>query len=930
MGTPTVRAALAWLVMSLAWVAVVLTWCRLGHDPAPWTAVCVGLGSVLVALLVLAVPFATQAVQVHLRYAPRLALSAFDWVFTTYAVGFLVSALLPLLMAAAPSRATTLASVALFGPVALTLLPAWPFFSQRLRPTWLLRRYTHGTIRMLERPPDRRRTKGWRAERHLLDESATAVYGLLDQGEDLTLEDRDEVNSQAVRLLGAALDRNQPWSTSFVIGYLQKDLVPLAQRHSRASLTRDVRHILCGVAGRVHQETGAAVISAVLRGLVELGAEATHRERKELADSIVDVAVAATALSSRAVAPDSLDRLPSRPTPSRETQLPGYRASDFRQRLSTYTVLDTAVTAVEWLTGPPVRSLDDGQLARESAALPVHGCQLLSQLTTRLLREKRWVEYELILAPLAAWAHYGLGTGPDRSADLTEREPQRVPYAQELEATATALVTVAESAFEASFDHVAREALEGLVTGAAEAAKSDPTAFVLYARALDKARMVISRRSQPDLARNARLADLLEALQPANRQLLVQVKKAKHTGEMSPVLSAAIAQVHRWALRPTAEDIAGHEAQALAIARTAARVLEVDREDSGSPSAPDAAFLEKVYFTLSAGAAYDDSSGPEFALLSTVLPTFPRRTAHPVAVHGAVWLWDLLMREATAGRWEEYPSLPIRSEVERSSSFRSGAGLSADADTFIKRFRSWADSPWCLSRSTRLPVDVPDERSLITYGKRTLPEEGAAHLVGLLRQRQDAREQHIQRKGWTQHSRDAMRDRGILWGDRPPPPGSPDDPVGGYWHGLKAEKLPGRSAYSGFPRRRRDRVYQARMAGLERVVITEPDGTNRPLRGVSSDLHRTPLHYGGTGISILGDALVRDVLGPWQYCPSCHGASAQMLLPGYCHTCSGSGNHPGLGAAQQAVERSLPGSGHEWDITRSEFLDAIVTMTDDS
>ncbi|MGW0981110.1 hypothetical protein ACWD33_09790 [Streptomyces xiamenensis] len=930
MGTSTVRATLAWLVMSLAWVAVVLTWGRLGHDPASWTAVCVGVAAVLMTLLVLVVPFATQAVQVHLRYSPRLALSAFDWVLTTYTVGFLASSLLPLLMAAAPSRRAALVSVALLGPVAFTLLPAVPFFSQRLRPAWLLWRYTRVAIRALERPPEKLRIGQRREERHLLDESATALYGLLAHGKDLTLDDRGAVVAQAIRLLRAAVDRDEPWSTSFVISYLGKDLVPLAQRHARTPLTSNVRRILCEVVTYVNRETGAPLISAILKGLTELGTEASDRERTELATAVIGVALEAVALASREVAPESLARLPARPSRSHDQPIALDRAFDFRGRISTYHVLDTAVAAVERLTGPPARPQADGPLARESIVLPVRGCQLLSELVVRLLEKNRWVEYELILAPLAAWARYGLGTGPDRSADLTERGEQRVPYAQELEATAAALVTVSTEAFEGGFDHVAREALEGLVTAAADAAQTDPTAFIIYARALDRAGMAIFRRSQPVLARDARLAELVKALQPANRRLLEQAKNANDKNRPSPALSSAVSLVLHWALRPTVEAIPGHEDQALAIARTATSVLGLDREEAAGRSAPDATFLGKVNLTIATGINHSRDSDPEFALLGAVFPSYPDKPERPVTLHGAATLWGLLMSETTADRWEQGHAWRICKRVKDSRPFPLGAGMSADATAFVERFRSWVKGPWCLSRAARPHPDVPDGYDLISFGTRMEPEEGAAHLVRLLRRQQEAREEAIERAQWAQHPRNALRDCGALWGNWPPPLGSPDDPVGSRWHSLKPDELPDRYTHHMAPARRKDRVYQARTAGRKRVVITEPDGGSRLLRGVSSDPQRTPLHYGGTGISILGNALVRDVLGPWQYCPSCHGASAQMLLPGYCHTCSGSGNHPGLGAAQQAVERSLPGSGHEWDITRSEFLDAIVTMTDDS
>ncbi|WP_461296690.1 hypothetical protein [Streptomyces harbinensis] len=931
MGTPIFRTALAaWLVPSAVWVSMMLTWDGLGNDPASWTAWCIGIGGALVAVQAMVIPFAIKPIRIYLRHSPRIALSAFDWAFSTYTVGFLTTSLLPFLIAGAPSRQTALASAALIVPVVFSLFPAGLFFSQRLRPAWLLERYTQHTLQVLERPSEKLGPRHRGGEDRQLSECATALYGLLAQSNNLTHTDREAVVSQVTRLLGTAVYLNEPWSTSFVIRYIHNSLVPLAQRHTGTPLTDDVRRILHGVAGNVQRETGRHVVSAVLSGLTELGTEASDRERTELATAVVDVALDTVALASREVAPDGLARLPARPARSQDHLNILDRAFDFQGRISRYDVLDTAVTAVERLTGPPARPLADGPLARESVALPVRGCQLLSQLVVRLLKKKRWVEYELILAPLAAWARYGLGTGPDRSADLTEREAQRVPYAQELEATATALVTVSTEAFEMGFDHVAREALEGLVTAAADAARTDPTAFIVYARALGKARTAIFRRSQPVVAHDARLADLVMALQPANRRLLEQVNKAKENRKASPALPEAVYLVLHWALRPTVEALPAHEAQALAIARTATTVLGLDREEARGRSAPDATFLNKVHLTIVTGVDRSRDGDPEFALLGAVFPSRLDRPEPSVILHGAASLWALLMSETPACRWGQGHAGWICERVKNTTSFRLGASGSAHASAFVERFRSWAESPWCLSRGHHRHPDIPDGYDLLSLGTRMEPEVGAAHLAQLLRRQQEVREEAIERANWAQYPRNALRNCGVLWGDWPPPPGSPDDPVGRNWHSLKPGELPNRYTHHMGPHRRKDRTYQARMAGRQRVVITEPDGGSRLLRGVSSDLQRTPLHYGGTGISILGDALVRDVLGPWQYCPSCHGASAQMLLPGYCHTCSGSGNHPGLGAAQQAVERSLPGSGHEWDITRSEFLDAIVTMTDDS
>jgi hypothetical protein len=116
------------------------------------------------------------------------------------------------------------------------------------------------------------------------------------------------------------------------------------------------------------------------------------------------------------------------------------------------------------------------------------------------------------------------------------------------------------------------------------------------------------------------------------------------------------------------------------------------------------------------------------------------------------------------------------------------------------------------------------------------------------------------------------------------------------------------------------------LTGRERIIVTEPDDSHRVLRGHAMGDPYFSLVYGGAGLERLAGHLVLDVLGPLARCPACRGGSPQdWEAPGWCETCRGDRRHPDLHRAQRAVAGVVCGRETEWEITRSELLDAVAS-----
>ncbi|MFE7482063.1 hypothetical protein [Streptomyces sp. NPDC057552] len=975
------RALWVWGLLSAAWLVLLYRWDGLARSAETWVSIPLGIAAMTATLMVFVVTYAMLAVQIHLRYSVRLAVSVLDGTAVAYGVFFSAGFVVPGLLAAVPSRGGTLVSLMLFLPVTLSLLPALPFFAARLRTGWLLDRPVTRAVNELgklegrkARRPNRRHEAEARCL-ELCDAAAGVVHAVLAHAGD-SLHDHAAARVQAQRLVYALLDHDTARSRASVVRLLD-GLTQLAVAQGDARLRSEVSGVLGSTARLARPETGREVFSHALGGLRALGratgvtideqrqlaralSTAVHEVARSLSDSVDPLGVPPL------VAPAVRERPARGLQPYRPALLPGRRPN-----LDLDDVLREGVAGIAELSGRPARPRGDSPEARKRAEAFADGCRLFEELAAELLAAHRWAPYNLVVDHLDEQLRYRLGTGPDRSADLTRRAPQHIPYALELEAAARALTTIADRAFEAGFDAVCRRALESLISGTARAIREgDRTALVLFARELDAAGDALRHqlRGSPEIARTTRVVEIVVSLQPANRALLTELLRLPVPVEHDRFLPVAgdrrdygegaethyreaFRQIIRWALRPLYRTPEGHGSLALAIAGTAIGVLESggrqqvrfkagdgagtgDGAGAGAWSdAVDTDVLRREAYVLNTWRVDTFSHDPHTALLHAVRED--EDVHHPgLTVRVAAARWRIALEAAATGLGAHRYGRNLLADLASGSGGYTGTGLSPEAGDFLARLRSWAEAPW---RPTEAAFFLSpwlrdrDDPLVPLLGTSIRPADDAddagpaepAPLATLLLHRQAYRFREILRAGGGNRSRAELQAAGLLWGDWPPPSGCPDVALdggrrgsddlfaarpGAFWPGSWAER-----------ERRADRTYHARTSGGHRIVVVEPDGSSRVLSGPART--EEPFSLSDDTVPRL---LTADLLGDWAACPSCHGGSAEQLLPGWCENCRGERTHPGLHRAYGAVHTVLARYGTEWDISRTEFLNAMV------
>lgn len=938
----TARWALGgWAVLSAAWVGGVVSRDSLGRDPATWTAVCALVSGMLATLLVFVVTLAPLWLQMQPNRPVRLARNVLDSSAVGYAAFFISGAVLPVLGVAEPSRPMALLAVGLVAPVIGSLVPAVLFFTHRLRSDWSLHRPVKKAVVALGRyghDRGRRRSGRGRSEYQVLRScrvAAEALKLMLVHGRE-SLDDRDAARLYGRRLFTKALEVDTVGTRAFVVDHMS-DLVTLAAKQGPASLRHDVAVILVSCAEQAGQSTGGDVVRTAIDGVLRMGrsADAGLEERLDLAEKVACIVKTAASATAVEVKPLDTGERPENPGPAHARGPVRFRLQESVVRGDA--VLEQGVEAISELIGPPARPVDGSRHAWVHADVFARGCTVFSTLAENLLKRDLWVSYGDILDRLEDWLCHRLGSGPDRSDDLNERAPQRAPYAREAEAVAGALVAVAVRAHEKAFDHVTRAALAVLVRGTEMAMRRDPTAFVLYARALDQAR---SRLFGPpygprELAGHARAVELLLSLQRENRRLLAQLTETESPsgGEEPRQLeaqeetprNAAVRHVLRWALRPWSHTEGGVGRLRLEIARNAQslrRKGEVPWDNSRDRPYDDS-LVRRELRAFDLWSSYELDSDPRIALIQVIRPDDCDDPG--LAVHAAAVRWrEALATARTEGGQGRY-AREFLARLAGAEKLSSLAATTPECETFGARIRSWAEAPWCPTDVSAPHYGVPDADALTHI---PAAEDAATADIRILLQHHQAQYGlRMNKAGCSSAEVEDRQSAGALWGEWPPPPGFSDNPLNVPSRSV-TERI-GLDAYrhddEGMERRRPDRVYQGRSSGPHRIVVTEPDGSRRVLRGVDHQPGGFTLYPGGTARTILGERLAADVLGSLSACPACHGGSAGDGWPGWCRTCRGLRKHPHLGLAQLAMEEAVRGIGPEWTFTRTQLLDAIVS-----
>ncbi|GAA2661480.1 hypothetical protein [Streptomyces vastus] len=946
------RAVVVWAVLSAGWIGAVMRWDGLARDPGMWGTICLGVAAMLATLLVFVVTLAPLMVQMHFRHTAGLAATVLDRAAIAYGACFISGTLLPVLAAAAPSRAGTLAVIAGLMPVLGSLVPAVLFFAARLRSGWLLqRRVARAEALLRDRRSNRR---SFRFEREALDacHSATWAIRLVMKHAGDSWDDQGAARSSAVQLLQAAVAADTLATRRFVTDEILAFTWLGSDQHS-ASVRRDVAYVLEATVKSARPETGRYIVEGVLAAFRALGegSDVTPAEREELAGAAKRVTVACLAVIAPSARPhDTRYRVPrsSDPGSSAREPMPFDRHHD---AIVAWRVLQSGVATIRELVGPPNRLLDDSRFAHTQANTFAAGCRLLAELAQELQDKHVWVDHDEIIECLAGWLNHRLGDGSRRVDDLIETGPQPFPYAVELQAAADAMADIAVSAYNTGFDHVTRSALATLVGHADRALTRDSVAVVLAARSLARAQTELFGRGDTeirDLAAHARAVDLCTSLQGENRQLLASALAFSTAAEESSGPDSlrrstshvrAMEQVVQWALRPLFRSCSGYGQLALAIARTAQSVrcpspsFPVYRS-RGTSELPDtdAMALWREGHAFDHGRAYGLDSDLRIALIQAMWPS--EGTEAGLEVFRAGVRWRAALEAAGAGVEDSDGSHGVLTDL-------AGPGMSFEvrfsrqAAAFGRRVEAWTKAPWCTTGVVTPLSHIPDGDGLVFIPEAT--DDAATSLGLLVRRHRATRQQQVSDSEFGELSETEMRAVGLLWGTWPPPEGCPNDPwdepewsrpktISYRLERFRSERERGRYQTDELGI---DRIYHARTSGKERIVITEPDGSSRLLCGVDTEREPFSLAYGGTGEAVLARRLTADALGSLALCPACHGGSAPDWMPGWCRTCRGLRTHPDLGRTEQAVASAVARAANgrvEWNISRSDILDAIASM----
>ncbi|MFG2765151.1 hypothetical protein [Streptomyces rubiginosohelvolus] len=904
-------------------------------------------------LLVFVVTLAPMLVQMHFRHTAGLAVAAIDWRAVAFGVFFISGAVLPVLAAALPSRTATVAVIAGAMPVIGSLVPAVLFFTARLKVDWLLRRRVHRATAMLRRHRRGRRPRYERDAIHELQDAAAAVRLVMKHAGE-SWSDQSAGLDGGVRLLASATAADTVGTRDYVVKELRA-YAWLGAELGTASALRNAAFVLESAAKKARPATGRYIVTAALDGLRSM-AERSHvgpTERADLAETAACITFHSLERTAKTVEMhDAMRR--SRPTggagdtAGREEapKPPRFKPFMFRsEQLEHWQVLEAGTGAIEELIGLPGRPLDDGRTAELQARAFSRGCQLLSDLAERLLKRGCWVDYDRIIGCLDGWLRHRMGAGPDRVDDLTPRGPQPFPYARELEAAAEALADIAVAAYGKGFDHVARAALAVLVLHCECALRQDRTAFVLCARALTRCRSeLFTRPATPlGLADRTRAAELITELQAENRMLLTTLARLVNPEELAARDSGhrqgtewrvAVLDMQRWALRPVPHDGEGYGQLVLEIARTAQEVRRPGGRTFLRPlrgeelSDAEERLLMREAMAFQGYHAFELDADLRVALVQA----FWSDGGEPgLEVFRAGVRWGAALEAVRRGVTDGPGGL-----LSGLASGRYGPGLSgvsAEAAAFGDRVAAWAESPWCPTSTSPSAYCIPGADDLLHIPRAH--DDEVTRLPLLVRRFQERRQRRIASSEFAEAPQCELQAAEILWGTYPPPPGCPRDPwreadwaadrvIADRLLQFRVEHARGWISDIHW---RTDRTYQARASGVDRIVVAEPDGSIRVLRAVATAREPFSLTYGSAGEEILTRRLAADALGPVGMCPACHGGTTSDWMAGWCPTCRGMRRHPDFARAQSAVSRAVATAeaeqGIEWDLTRSELLDAI-------
>ncbi|MFE6763185.1 hypothetical protein [Streptomyces sp. NPDC057689] len=908
-------------------------------------------------LLVFVVTLAPMLVQMHFRHTAGLAVAAVDWRAVTFGTFFISGAVLPVLAAALSSRTATVAVIAGVMPVIGSLVPAVLFFTARLKVDWLLRRRVHRAEAVLRRHQRRRRPRyEGDAIRELRNAAGAVRLVMKHAGE--SWSDQSAALDGGIRLLENATAADTIGTRQHVVKELRA-YAWLGADLGTASALRNVAFVLESAAEQARPATGRHIVAAALGGLRSM-ADRSHvgpAERADLAETAVRVILRGIEHTAKTVEMYDGGRRPRRTDGARDSagrkeapkSPPRHLFAFHSEQLEDWQVLAAGMEAVEELIGLPGRPLDDGRSAELQARAFGRGCNLLSELAEQLLERGCWVDYDKIIDCLDGWLRHRMGAGPDRVDDLTPRGPQPFPYARELEAAAEALADIAVAAYGKGFDHVARSALAVLVLHCECALRQDRTAFVLCARALTRCRSeLFVRPATPlGLADRTRAAELITALQAENRLLLTTLARLVNPEGMAARDSGhrhgtawreAVLNMQSWVLRPVPHDLDGYGQLALETARTANEVrrpggrtfLRAPRGEELSDAEEELLLCEAAAFGR--GHVFEFDVDLRVALVQALWSS--GGTEPGLEVFRAGVRWGAALEAARRGVHGDHGGI-LRDLATGRYGGPGLGGVSAEAAAFGERIAAWVESPWCPtsimpSRSHYVPT--ADD---LLHIPRARGDE-AMRLALLIRGFQEDRQRRIDSSEFGGATRRELQAAGLLWGTHPPPPGCHRDP---WWESdwaadrvissrlreFRAERPRG---WTSGDHQETDRIYQARTSGVDRIVVAEPDGSRRVLRSVSIGREPFSLTYGSAGEEILTRRLAADALGPLGMCPACHGGSAPDWMAGWCASCQGIRRHPDFPRAQNAVSRvvatAVAEQGVEWDITRSELLDAMA------
>lgn len=944
-----------WAALSCGAVLLVLNWPGLADDPSSWASLCTSAGGALATLLVLVVTFAFLWLQLHNRFTARLAMATLDVGAAAYGFLFAGSVVFPFLAAAAPSRALTLVTLAALAPVVFSVVPAVALCASRLETRWLLNAPVASALRRLHasQPSVDRNSRAAAAACQAAMQRVHLILGQADGNPD----DCAQAYRAARDVLVAAARLDDLTLQSHVRRHADQ-LVARAQQ-SEAPADDDLITVLVSVARSVPHQGGRDTLASVIGNLRSIGdgLPETNRTRLRLIEAARTLTVDIVRATSRSGPPLSLAEWRPSPTTAPKADDPtAFAITRFhpeRGKVSPYTVFHSGCDLIRGLLGPTLGARDDSFRALAAAKDFGDGCLHLAGMVTDLMDEGvRPPEPTFVVDTLEdllcrQLRPVGESFIPGR---FGPRRAAASPYALELEALHKSLHQIAASAYRNGYDDIALASLQALVSAATHAIRQDDTiAREAACNALRESRSSLldgkDHGSHRTIADSARRVDLLEALQPANLELLTALLEDElHPGSGDAAFRATERRaVVEWALREPHGVIGGHGQPSLAIARTAEKVRRTKPFASEYPHlAPHSTMLQNWAFmrrpTGEGGlvcALIHTAADPEATIASEVTDDVRFFTA---AVR---WRQALELAESESVPEEllaaaDISSLALGYRFLRTMPPAADSPSSPAAPTsvagFYERLADWAAAPWCRTPMHVLSAIPAGSAEPYPFQLVAAPDSAPdlrSHLLHLRRQRRDL---VTALDLGSLDTEDVWRTTGLLWGSWPPPERLAFDPFSGPSDDV-ASLVRSRWSDSAHGHRypalmtRQDRTYFLTNGAPEAVIVEEPDGSTRLLAGITAGSSQFTWGYRGTGPHTLALALTHDALGAWARCQTCAGGSCEdACAPGHCQPCRGSGWHPDLGSGMLRVLdviAAIP-QGANRSVSRSQLLDAIV------